>query len=70
MTTVTLDILDDKAWDLLKDMEVQKIIRIHFAKNDYDAAKIARIKSYQGLMTKQPIEEIDKQIENMRNEWD
>ncbi len=70
MTTVTLDILDNKALNLLKDLESLKVIRLHNAKEDNSALAIARIKSYKGLMTKQSIEEIDKQINDLRNEWD
>ena len=70
MTTVTLDILDNKALNLLKDLEALKVIRLHHPKEDNSASAIARIKSYKGLMTKQSPEEIDKQLDDLRNEWD
>ena len=70
MTTVTLDILNDKAMDLLKDLEELKVIRLHHDEETNRILAINRIKSYKGLMTKQTIEEIDKQIDDLRNEWD
>jgi len=56
--------------NLLKDLEELKVIRLHPPKEDNRSLAIARIKSYKGLMTKQTPEEIDKQIDDMRNEWE
>ena len=70
MTTVTLDILDDKAMNLLKDLELLKVIRLHGNEEKDRALAIERIKNLKGLMTKQSPEEIDKQIADLRNEWD
>ena len=70
MKTITLDILDDKAINLLKDLETQKVIRLHGVKNGVDKRSLDAIKSYKGLMTKQPIEEIEQQLKDLHNEWD
>jgi hypothetical protein len=70
MKTVTLDILDDKAINLLKDLETLKIIRLHTVKNGVDKRSLDAIKSYKGLMTKQPLEKIEQQLKDLRNEWD
>jgi len=70
MRTVTLDILDDKAVNLLKDLESLKVIRLHHINEDKSAERIDRIKSYKGQMTKQSIEEIEKQLNDLRNEWE
>lgn len=70
MRTITLDILNDKAIDLLKDLEELKIIRIQSNVEDpftYSANFAAK---YSGSMTKQPIEEVEKQLNDLRNEWD
>ena len=70
MTTITLDILDDKALNLLKDLEALKIIRIQ-SKNETDKPMPVKLsEKYSGTMTKQAPEEIDKQINELRNEWD
>ena len=70
MTTITVDILDDKAVNLLKDLEALKVIRLHPIVGIKNSDPISAIKSYKGLMTKQPIEEVDKQLNDLRNEWD
>jgi hypothetical protein len=69
MTTVTLDILDNKALNLLKDLEALKIIRIQKNK-EIKAAPVNLAAKYSGAMTKQPVEEVDKQLDDLRNEWD
>ncbi|MBC7400409.1 MAG: hypothetical protein H7289_10720 [Mucilaginibacter sp.] len=67
MRTVTLDILDNKAVDLLKDLEVLKIIRIQDDKGVTEQPIMDLAKKYSGSMTKQSIEEIDKQLRDLRN---
>jgi hypothetical protein len=62
--------LDDNALSLLKDLELLKIIKLHPQADDKTILSINRIKSYKGLMTKQSPEEIDKQLKDLRNEWD
>ena len=71
MRTVTLDILKDEGYNLLKDLEALKIIRIQ---NDNNK-KLQNMPSslatkYSGAMSKQSREEIDKQLNELRNEWD
>ena len=68
MTTITVDILDDKALNLLKDLEALKIIKLHPEKET--TSNTDSIKKYKGLMTKQSPEEIDRQINDLRNEWE
>jgi len=70
MTTVTLDILDNKPLSLLKDLEALKIIRIKKNSDIVTPTAVDLAAKYSGVMTKQPIEEINKQIDNLRNEWD
>ncbi len=69
MTTITVDILDDKAINLLKDLESLKVIRLHqITETKTEPSNLAA--KYSGAMTKQPLEEIDKQLNDLRNEWD
>jgi len=70
MRTVTLDILDDKAINLLKDLENLKVIKLHNIERERQIEAIDSIKKLQGLMSKQSLEEIDKQLSDLRNEWD
>jgi len=66
MRTVTLDILDDKALNLLKDLELLKVIRLHNSKEDN--LSVNSIKKYKGLMSKQSFNDIDKQLNDLRKE--
>ena len=69
MTTITLDILDDKAIKLLKDLESLKVIRLHQIKETKtDLSNLSA--KYSGTMTRQSREEVDKQLNDLRNEWD
>jgi len=70
MRTITLDILDDKALNFLKDLESLKVIRIQDNNEASKGAPINLASKYSGAMTKQSIEEIDKQLNDLRNEWD
>ena len=68
MRTVTVDIINEKAIKLLEDMELLQLIRLHKQlPNDKEAA--ARIAGLKGAMAKQSIEEIEKQLKEMRDEW-
>lgn len=70
MRTITLDILNDKALDLLKDLELLKVIRLRKdAAAPQDLSKDL-ISKYKGAMQKQPISDIEEQLNNIRNEWD
>ncbi|WP_184544739.1 hypothetical protein [Mucilaginibacter sp. FT3.2] len=68
MRTVTLDILKDEAYNLLKDLEMLKVIRIQ---NDTGEKQVAQNLSakYSGAMSKQSPEEIDRQLNDLRDEW-
>ena len=70
MTTITLDILDDKAINLLKDLEAMNVIRIQSNSDELKTPSQNLSAKYSGAMTKQPLEEIDKQLNDLRNEWD
>ena len=70
MTTVTLNILDDKAINLLKDLEAMNIIRIQKNDGEYKLTAVDFAAKYSGSMSKQTPEEIDRQLNELRNEWD
>ena len=70
MQTVTLDILDDNALNLLRDLEALKIIRIQNNKEKPRALKTNLAAKYSDAMSKQSLEEIDKQLKELRDEWD
>lgn len=70
MTTLTIDVLNDKALNLLKDLELLKIIRVRKEKKEVKSGSENLISKYKGAMTAQPLDEIDKQVDDLRNEWE
>jgi len=70
MTTITVDILDDKALNLLKGLEELNVIKLHDTEENSIPATINSFIQYKGMMSKQSIEEIDRQLNDLRNAWD
>jgi len=70
MTTITIDILNEKALNLLRDLEVLKLIRLRKGKEESDVSGINLVAKYKGAMTPQPLDEIDQQLKDIRNEWE
>lgn len=69
MQTVTIDIINDKAIKLLQDLELLEIIRVH--KDDEELIKkINPITKYKGKMTRQPVDEIEQQLKELRDSWE
>lgn len=64
--TITIDILNDKALDLLRDLESLKIIRLPKEKNESKDMPANLIAKYKGSMSKQPLIEVDKQLNDLR----
>jgi len=69
MKPVTLDILNDKAMSLLKDLELLKLIRVHRQTSVNQELKKDLIAKYKGAMTPQNKDEIDRQLQDLREEW-
>lgn len=69
MQTVTIDILNNKAIKLLQDLELLQLIRLRKEKTQ-STITINWIAKYKGAMTKQPLADIDDQLNELRNEWD
>lgn len=69
MRTIRIDIINEKVLNLLRDLELLKLIRL---RNDSPEEKIADIdwSKYIGAMAKQPLNEIDQQLKGLRNEWE
>ncbi|MFZ6052424.1 hypothetical protein [Halocola ammonii] len=70
MRTITIDILNEKAIKLLKELEQLSLIRVRGSKKGKDESMGIDWKKFKGAMTKQSQVEIDKQMEDLRNEWD
>lgn len=66
--TITIDIINDKAMQLLLDLELLQLIRMRKEKKQTTETDWA--KRYKGAMSKQPIADIDKQLSQLRSEWE
>lgn len=69
MRTITIDIINDKVLNLLRDLELLKLIRL---RRDEPGEKPAAMDwtKYKGAMSKQPLKEIDQQLNELRSEWE
>ncbi len=70
MRTITIDIINEKVLNLLKDMELLKLIRVHNDSEKRDSVKRDDWKRFKGMLTSQPIEEVDRQLKELREEWE
>ena len=69
VNSVQIDILSDKVINILRELESLKLIRLH---NNLTATSDARIKikKMKGTMSKANLNEIDRQLNQLREEWD
>ncbi len=69
MQTVTVDIINDKALSLLKNLEGLKLIRIR--KNIVEQKdSLNSIAKYKGAMQKQALDDLDNQLNELRQSWE
>ncbi|GAB4245634.1 MAG: hypothetical protein Kow0027_06140 [Saprospiraceae bacterium] len=68
MRTITIDIINEKVLNLLRDLEQLKLIRLRKEKPE-DRPSTKDWTKYKGAMSKQPKREIDHQLNELRNEW-
>ncbi len=69
MRTVIIDIINEKALNLLKEMELLKLIRLRKDKTRQKTVRTNWAK-YKGTMSKQPLSDIDRQLNELRSEWE
>ncbi len=68
MKTVTIDIINDRAMKLLQELEFLQLIRLHKEKTDSVTTNWAE--RYKGAMSKQPLTDINSQLDELRGEWE
>ncbi len=68
MRTLIIDVVNEKALNLLKELEVLKLIHLRNEKPETNS-KTKWLK-YKGSMTKQPLKSIERQLNQLRNEWE
>lgn len=68
MKTVTLDILNEKALNLLKDLELLNLIKFRKEKK-VAPSKIKLSDKYRGIISKEQGQDLKLHIKQTRNEW-
>lgn len=69
MQTFTIDIINQNALRLLQDLELLQLIRLRREKQESDTV-INWATKYKGAMTKEPLTDIDNQLNELRNGWE
>lgn len=69
MYTLTIEILNEKAINLLRDLESLKLIRVMRDINEPKPSH-RKMAKYKGSMTKQTVSDIDQQLDELRNSWE
>ncbi|MFA6401700.1 MAG: hypothetical protein WCX31_08760 [Salinivirgaceae bacterium] len=67
--TITIDVINDKALKLLHDLEMLQLIHVH-RKNKQSKTALNWASKYKGAMQKQPMIEVDNQLNDLRNAWE
>lgn len=68
MQTVVIDIINEKAMKLLRELELLKLIRVHKEKVEENTP--VNWKKYKGAMSRQPLPEVDDQLDKLREDWE
>lgn len=66
MQTIRVDIINDKALSLLKDLELLDLIRLY----DEEISSPIDYSKYKGAMSKEPVSRINNQLQNLRDGWE
>ena len=66
--TVTIDIINEKALKLLKELELLQLIRVR--KEAEQQVPLNWTDRYKGAMTKQSTSDIEAQLHEIRNSWE
>lgn len=70
METILVQINDNKAYRLLKDLEDLQLIKLLEKSIQSDKTGIDRITKYKGAMSKQPLQQVDQELNELRKEWE
>ena len=70
MQTVTVDIINSKAFKLLQDLELLQLIKLHKNNVQQKTHTENPIAKYKGMMGKQSLADIENQLKELRREWD
>ena len=68
MQTITIDIINEKALRLLQDLELLQLIRLR--KDKIEQPTPTNFAKYKGILSQQPLTEVDQQLHELRNGWE
>ena len=68
MQTITIDIINENALRLLKELELLQLIRLRKEKAEQPA--ITNFAKYKGMLSQQPLTEVDQQLHELINGWE
>ena len=68
MKTVTVEIKNDIALSFLHNLEKMKVLRVIDDKNNKAKQKLSE--RFSGCLTKERADELQKELTQMRNEWE
>jgi hypothetical protein len=69
MRSIHVDILSDKVINILKELEKLKLIRLHTGISVPPNANI-KLKKMKGTMSKETLDVLDNQLNELRKEWE
>ena len=69
MKSITIDLLDHRAYELLKDLERLNLISLK-DESHQNLSPNKNIQKLKGSMKKQPKAKLDEELRRIRNEWD
>jgi hypothetical protein len=64
--SLTIEVIDQNAVILLEGMERLKLIKVF----RHTSSKVNWAKKYKGAMSHQPLEEVEQQLNELRNAWE
>ena len=68
MHTILIDVIDERAINLLRDLETLQLIRLR--EQGETEEPVVDWKAYKGTMSKQSLDTIDKQLDELRDAWE
>ena len=69
MKTITIDILNNEAIKRLQDLENLNMIRVH-KQNVNNKTALDWKNKYKGAMTQETLSNVNKQLNDLRSEWE
>jgi len=70
MSTAIVEIKNDLAYSFLHNLERMNLLRIISCQNEQDSKKQKLSERFAGSLSSERVDELQKELKNMRNEWE